>query len=457
MLKKAQAPGIPVSQTLLMEREGRQSALLALEAALPERSKAWRWLHEQLERESRGGGFSYEARAEKAAEGAAPGEITAIAVRDAPSVVMEDLRWLAREASEEWLRNRAMMPEPKAENLLRKAKPATYRDTLNMCDKCSHFMNLNGGKVPPELAAVLDRLGNHSTRAGYGAGGCVSVSKLPGKDEDRNPEFVDDYLYGRKLEQNEAMRRGTIAHEVLELRRNPVLDPDEFVDRLADGKGAWVPWVLPVCSPKDGLRAITPDVVMSRLERSERGYHLTHVIIEDKQSGNPEYLKQVYGEGMILRYGHWLLHYNQKKDEFHRTPGVPFNSMLAQRLRLSGPEDLGVDVYVAINVYKDPMHPLDNYSYIGKGDAQPGVEPPLHWSRDGMTLPENFGREEWVKRAKRSRNDAFLMALTEEIRKMGAPDIELFMLEAQERHGEQRSFKSPTLLGALRRAKKEEQ
>ncbi len=456
-MRKTQAPAFPVSQTLLIEREGRQSAVLNFEAPLPERSKAWRWLHEQLERESREGGFSYEARPAKDTQGAAvEGTIASIAVRDAPKGTIDDLIWMEKEASQEWLKNRAMMPEPPMDNLLRKAKPATYRDMLNMCDKCSNFLNTAGGNVPPVLSAVLNRLGNHSTRVGYGIGGCVSVSKLPGKDEDRNPEFVEDYLYGKKLTQTEAMRRGTIAHEVLELRRNPALDPDEFVGRLADGTSSWVPWVLPVCSPKDGLRAITPDVVISRLERGEKGYHLTHVIIEDKQSGNPEYLKQVYGEGMILRYSSWLLHYNQKKDEFHKTPGVPFNSMLAQKLGLAGPEDLAVDVYVAINVYKDPMHPVDNYSYIGKGGAPQGVEPPLHWSKDGITLPENFGREEWVKRAKRSRNDALLMALTDEIKKMGMPEMEVFMLEREKKDGNEDGFKSPTLLGALRMAKNRE-
>ncbi len=381
----------------------------------------------------------------------APYVVSKIHLRHAPQKAVDIMELLIDEALKSWETHHSIMPwneyfamvlpkkiiESQKERakqkgplrgMLRDFRPTSVRDRVRMCTDCSGFIDPSGPQLSLKERVLLDKLGNHSVRIGHALGNCPSASLLWGSRESRNPEIVADRIYGHKIEENERMRDGTRGHEILEVRRDLVRDVDELVRGLM--KGGWVAWALPICRPLGPMRANPPDAVYSKLEKTQTGWHITHIIIEDKpHTDRLDYQRQADGEGMIMQYSHWLLHSNVIKAEFHKTPAVPFNSMLAQKLGLSDLSGLSVDIYVAMNGYVDWRNPVDNYSYILKGEPIPeGVTPPKHWSKDGKADVENRDAEYWVWRAKQSIDDAIYGAWMKELAKITPADIEAYRL-----------------------------
>ena len=425
------------------------SKIFRLDPPLPIKSKAWRWLDEGLKRESRFFEFGYRSHMPKQDAGtSSPYVVSKIVIESATRQAADLTRLLIDEAAKEWNKNRAIMswneyfamelPKEIIEDasararqkkplrdMLRDFRPTSRRDTMNMCAGCSGF----AGELSLKEKVVLWKLDNHSTRVRYAIRGCVSASKLHGDAERRIPAIILDYIYGKKLDETMEMHKGTIAHEILELRRNPTRDITELFRKLM--QGGWGVWVLPICDPSDPKRAITPDIVYSRLDKTENGYHLTHMIGEDKHADRKDYWRQADAEAMIMQYRHWLIHSNVIKAEFHKTPGVPFNSLLAQKLGMAFPEMIRVDIYRFINLYDEWSNPSDPYhEHIMNGAFLPeGIEPPAHWSTDGKTDPENLENERRVRKAKKEIDDAMYAAWLEELRKVSPQDIEAYMLQ----------------------------
>ena len=425
------------------------SKIFRLDPPMPIKSKAWRWLDEGLKRESKFFGFGCRPHMPKRdITPNAPYVVSKIVIESAPPQAIGVVQLLIDEAAMEWQRNHAIMswneyfamelPKRIVEDaeerdrqkkplrdMLREFRPTSRRDTMNMCAGCSGF----AGDFSLKERVALWKLENNSTRIRYAIRGCMSASKLTGKAERRIQEMISDYIHGGKVEETLGMHEGTLAHEILELRRNPTRDITELFRKLL--LGGWVAWVLPICDPSAPKRAITPDIVYSKLEKTGNGYHLIHMVGEDKHANRMDYWRQVDAEAMMMQYQHWLVHSNVIKAEFHKTPGVPFNSLLAQKLGVEFPETIHTDIYRFINLYNDWHNPSDPYhEHIMNGKPLPeGTEPPAHWSRDGKTDPVNLENERWVRKAKKERDDALYAAWQDELNKISPQDIEMYMLK----------------------------
>jgi hypothetical protein len=297
----------------------------------------------------------------------------------------------------------------------------------NAWEKYKEEYILNPGKMlrvefdPNVFKNMAQRcIGCHAYLNGGWGAGCVSVSWLWG-DSNRNKDYLRRYLEKKIITKTPAMVAGTIRHEMLLLMRNPVEEVGEFIERLLTQKP--VKWVLPICSPANGLRARPPDLIVSELSKVNDGFQLIHWIVEDKPHPRGTYYVQVWGEGKIAADFNMLVHNEpqagktrtENDDAFKAHRGVMLNWELEKKMKESGMmgkhDLLHTQVYVVINPYADKLNPdipLDHYDYLPHGTPKDGVKEPLLWSVDGRVVDENSGYLDTLTGARSSRVDALV-------------------------------------------------
>lgn len=256
-------------------------------------------------------------------------------------------------------------------------------------DAASRAVELNIDSSWMDKVSITSCLGcpHYRPREGGLPGNCVSISWLwEFKGQNRDAEYVMRYRLHRKPEETHRMELGTDAHEMLFIARQPVTTVEELVERLVGGER--VAWAIPICTPQHGLRARTPDIVVSKMVKADDCYLLVHYAIEDKPHAIPTYWLQAWACAAILTDRNVQVH-KEMPDDTHivNVQKIPFMDAIRLRGGIDDITPIHVRVYCGLNAYgKDEKNPKDNFDWVLRGDGIGRVNESDLWSIDNRPL-----------------------------------------------------------------------
>jgi hypothetical protein len=166
-------------------------------------------------------------------------------------------------------------------------------------------------------------------------------------------------IYGQLGKDFKEVELGREAHEMLQKARGVIFSLTELVERLRRGD-INVPFTARACSRYYGQRCL-PDVVYFTLRRDLPVPVLEVCIVEDKKEFRPTYMLQLYAMAIIFTDFHVMVQAapDETLADLEREfidNGTFLYDFLKKELDIN---ELRVDVYISLNVYKDSAKPID--------------------------------------------------------------------------------------------------